>query len=325
MAHESRLHQEAYLTGSRRTDGELLERFALGQDSAAFAELVRRHGPAVWAACRRVLRNAQDTEDAFQVTFLILVRSVDKVRKRESLKSWLQGVARRVAMKASRAQTRRGRFLEKLLMAEEMKPKASAPMNSEFWSIVSEELSALPEKQRLVLQKSLFEGQSYERLAESLNLPIATVASHIRRGKQVLRARLTARGLAVASVASTASLAAATVPSEVCAATVQGATAVLTGQLNLLPVHIVSLMKGAMTNMATTGKLLLLLVLGVATVTAPGIWYMRQSNVESSSIPVADITQPGPTLEAALHLDVKLPPGTNVQEVSAGPSLTLSN
>jgi RNA polymerase sigma factor (sigma-70 family) len=323
MAHESRLHQEANLTGSRRTDGELLERFALGRDSAAFAEIVRRHGPAVWTACRRVLRSAQDTEDAFQVTFLILVRSADKVRKRESLKSWLQGVARRVAMKASRAQTRRARFFEKLVMSEDTKPNSPAPMDPEVWPIVTEELSRLPEKQREVLQRFLLEGQSYKQLAQSLDIPMATVASHVRRGRQVLRARLAARGLAVAGMMSTVSVAAANVPQGLCASTVQNATALINGQLNLLPVPIISLMKGAMTNMATTGKLLLLVVLGLAAATPPSLWLARQNSAERDTAPVADQAQVGPTLESSLHLNVNLPPGKPIT-VTAEPTLTLN-
>ena len=319
------LHKEANLTGCRRTDGELLECFALGRDSAAFAELVRRHGPLVWSACRRVLRNAHDTEDAFQVTFLILVRSADKVRKRESLRSWLQGVARRVAMKASRAQTRRARFLEKLVMAEDAKPKSPAPVDSEVWSIVTEELSALPEKQRDVLQKFLLEGESYEHVAESLDIPLATVASHIRRGRQVLRARLTARGLAVAGVAPAVSLATASMPHDLCAATVQNATALINGQMNLLPVSIVSLMKGAMTTMATPGKLLLLVVFGIAAATPPGLWLARQTNVEPADMPIASTAQAGPVLEASLHLNVDLPPGTPVGPEGPSVSVSFSN
>src|SRR5499425_505496 len=74
-------------------DGELLERFATRRDEAAFAALVWRHGPMVLATCRRVLRHAQDAEDAFQATFLTLARKAASVRKREAVGSWLYKVA----------------------------------------------------------------------------------------------------------------------------------------------------------------------------------------------------------------------------------------
>src|SRR5258708_6159212 len=79
------------------TDRELLNRYVSGQEDAAFAALFERHGAMVLAVCRRVLRRAEDAEDACQATFLVLARKAASIRKRGSLGSWLHGVAVRVA------------------------------------------------------------------------------------------------------------------------------------------------------------------------------------------------------------------------------------
>src|SRR5262249_50070643 len=90
-------------------DGELLNQFVQHKDEASFARLLQRHGHMVLAVCRSFLHNAQDAEDAFQATFLVLVRSAASVRKQSSLSSWLYGVAYRTALKARAAAARRRR------------------------------------------------------------------------------------------------------------------------------------------------------------------------------------------------------------------------
>src|SRR5437660_1814269 len=87
-------------------DARLMERFLAQRDEAAFEALLRRHGPMVLGVCRRLLRNPQDTEDAFQATFLILLRKAPSLSKRELVANWLYGVAYRTALKA-RAQAAR--------------------------------------------------------------------------------------------------------------------------------------------------------------------------------------------------------------------------
>src|SRR5579863_10421414 len=86
--------------GAGMTDGQLLEDYISRRDEAALAALVRRHGPMVWGVCRRVLRNYHDAEDAFQATFLVLVRRAASIASRKLVANWLYGVAHQTALKA---------------------------------------------------------------------------------------------------------------------------------------------------------------------------------------------------------------------------------
>src|SRR5262245_25526635 len=93
--------------GGGMTDGQLLECFLARQDEAAFEALVRRHGPMVLGVCRRVLRNFHDAEDAFQATFLVLVRKAASLRQRELVGNWLYGAAYRAALETKAANASR--------------------------------------------------------------------------------------------------------------------------------------------------------------------------------------------------------------------------
>src|SRR5262249_28781604 len=98
----------ATAAGARLSDGQLLNQFVHNEDESAFATLVRRHGPMVLAVCRRVLRDVHEAEDAFQATFLLLVRKARSLRQPELLGSWLHGVAHRTALKARSLACKRG-------------------------------------------------------------------------------------------------------------------------------------------------------------------------------------------------------------------------
>src|SRR5438105_7472377 len=105
--------------GAGLTDGQLLEDYLSHGNEAAFATLVRRHGPMVWGVCRRVLRNYHDAEDAFQATFLVLVRKATSIASKELLANWLYGVAHQTALNArATAARRKGREKQVTQMPE---------------------------------------------------------------------------------------------------------------------------------------------------------------------------------------------------------------
>jgi RNA polymerase sigma factor (sigma-70 family) len=176
------------------TDGQLLEFFVGRRDPAALEALVRRHGPMVWGVCRRALHHHHDAEDAFQATFLVLVRKAASVRT--NVGSWLHGVAHQTARKAlaTRAK-RRGREGPWTDMLEPAAPEQ--PPWEDLQSQLDQELSRLPEKYRAVIVLCDLEGKSRPEAARELRCPEGTVASRQARGHAMLAKRLARRGLAV--------------------------------------------------------------------------------------------------------------------------------
>src|SRR5262245_33882643 len=128
-----------------QSDRQLVERLLAGPDEAGYEAIVRRHGPMVFRVCWRVLRQEQDTEDAFQATFLILARQLRTVRRHASLASWLHGIAHRVALKA-RAQAVTRRRHEQRAGTEQFPPE-NVPWR-ELRAVLDAELGRLPEKWR---------------------------------------------------------------------------------------------------------------------------------------------------------------------------------
>src|SRR5215472_11467878 len=94
-------------SGKDAGDEDLLARFVAERDQAAFAALVRRHGPMVLGVCARALGNGPDVEDAFQATFVILSRRAGSLSRPRLLANWLYGVAHRTALKARARAARR--------------------------------------------------------------------------------------------------------------------------------------------------------------------------------------------------------------------------
>src|SRR5262245_25142506 len=134
--------RQTHESGNGAADGELLRQFVEGRQESAFSALVARHGRLVWSVCHHILRHDQDAEDAFQATFLLLARKADGIRKRESVGSWLHGVACRVALKArSQAAARASRLLP-ASPPPQPEPPAEAALR-EVLALLDEEVSRL--------------------------------------------------------------------------------------------------------------------------------------------------------------------------------------
>jgi RNA polymerase sigma factor (sigma-70 family) len=179
------------------TDAELLERFlARGGEAAedAFAALVHRHGPTVLGVCRRMLASSHDAEDAFQATFLVLARRAASIRRRQSLASWLYGVAVRIARDARR-RAARVRSGERRLMDVARLESEPADDRHDLIPMLDEELNHLPERYRSALLACELEGKSRRDAARELGIPEGTLSTHLARGRKLLRDRLRRRGV----------------------------------------------------------------------------------------------------------------------------------
>ena len=208
------------------SDGELLDLFLTTGGPAAeraFAALVERHGPMVWRVCRDTLCESNDADDAFQATFLVLVRRAGAIRKRSSLGPWLHGVALRVARSARRCAMRR-RDRERV---------DAGPGSEEFMAhvdrldeapILHEEVDRLPAKYREPLKLCYFQGLTHDEAASQLGWPVGTVRSRLAEARVRLRPRLLRRGVApsVAILAASGQVeAAAVVPAALVSVTIQ--------------------------------------------------------------------------------------------------------
>ena len=189
------------------SDGQLLGRFLARDDpaesEAAFAVLVERHGAMVLRVCQRVLGDSHDAHDAFQATFLLLVRKANTIRSRESVGDWLFRIARRVAVRACVNSARRRHRLE-ALMAERQSSlagEAAIPPGAEpDYGLLIAEVDRLPERFRAPVVLHYFEGLSTEATARRLGCARGTVLSRLSRARDRLRSRLERRGLSLDAV-----------------------------------------------------------------------------------------------------------------------------
>jgi RNA polymerase sigma factor (sigma-70 family) len=182
------------------SDGELLERFlgdSRAASEAAFAVLVARHGPMVMGVCRRVLADPDDVDDAFQATFLVLVRKAGSVRVSDSLGRWLYGVSRKVASRARLEAARRPAAAGDSANSWQARPSPE----TELAEALHEEIDRLPRRYREAVRMCYLEGLALKEAAELIGCPLGTVGSRLSRARDLLKSRLGRRGLATSAVA----------------------------------------------------------------------------------------------------------------------------
>ncbi|MCI0456964.1 MAG: sigma-70 family RNA polymerase sigma factor [Gemmataceae bacterium] len=240
------------------TDSELLERFTAQRQESAFAALVRRHGPMVLGVCRRILGNAHDAEDAFQATFLVLVRKASTIRTGAALGGWLHEVATRLALRA-RASAANRRLHEQQVPHMAEHDFLAGVVWRDLQPVLDEEVQRLPAGCREAFVLCCLEGKTYEQAAQELGCRPGTLSRRLARARELLRSRLARRGLVLPAgllaTALTEQAAPAAVPAPLISSTVKAALASAAGAAGVIPARIAALAEGGLQTMkATTTK-----------------------------------------------------------------------
>ncbi len=196
-------------------DATLLERFVRLREEDAFVVLVRRHGPAVLAVCRRFLRNEHDVEDVFQSTFLVLAQKAPRIPWQESVEGWLRDVARRLALHARVGVARRHVYERSIgayaaddsgcqtceMFGDQLRfDPADQAEQGDLRRAVRDALDQLPEKYRVPVVLCYLEGKSNEEAARQLGWPTGSMSRRLERGRTLLRQRLARNGLSLALI-----------------------------------------------------------------------------------------------------------------------------
>jgi RNA polymerase sigma factor (sigma-70 family) len=235
------------------TDGELLARFLASRDEKALSALVRRHAPMVWGVCCRLLYHHHDAEDAFQATFLVLVRKA-AYAPRQAVANWLYGVARQTAMRLRATAVKRGRRETQVVTMPD--PSVPEVRESDLQSVVDEELSRLPDRYRGVLVLCDLESLTRKEAARQLGIPLGSVASRLTRARVMLAKRLTRRGVVFSGGSAAAVLACGSAPASVTSAlvasTIHAACLLASGQAAGVSAKVIGLTEGMVRAMFLT-------------------------------------------------------------------------
>lgn len=280
--------------GAGLTDGQLLADYVSRRDASALAVLVQRHGAMVWGVCRRVLGNHHDAEDAFQATFLVLVRKAATIASPELLANWLYGVAHQTAMKA-RATVGKRRVREKQVTDMPEPAVVQRGLWNDLQPLLDQELSRLRDIHRVVIVLCDLEGKTRKEAARHLGLPEGTVGSRLARARALLAKRLAQRGVVLSAGALAAVLvrnvASAGVPNAVVTSTISAAGCYAAGQAaasGMISPKVVTLAEGVLKTMLMSKlktAFTLLLAIGILGLAGGGVLLQTRAKAQELVLP----------------------------------------
>jgi RNA polymerase sigma factor (sigma-70 family) len=263
-------------------DADLIDRFVNRRDGAAFAALVARHGPMVLGVCRRLLQDPHDAEDAFQATFLILARKAGTLGRGDPVGAWLHGVACRTA-----AHTRADRTRRRAHERRQTAMRAAEPTLAVLWEdlkpVLDEEVRRLPAKYRVPVVLCYLGGKTYDEAAREIGCPKGTLATRLAKARELLRERLSGRGVTLSGAglaAIFAENARAGVPASLHTATVAAATsAAASVGVATLTEGVLKTMSGPKLKVVT----ILLVTVGILTAGAGALAYRAAGDAHTTA------------------------------------------
>jgi RNA polymerase sigma-70 factor (ECF subfamily) len=295
--HQSLLNRD----GDFQTDGQLLDGFIRRREEAAIQTLILRHGPMVLAVCRRILRNHHDAEDAFQATFLVLVRKATTIIPKEMVANWLYGVACNTALKA-RALAAQKHSRERQVKQMPEPEAAETRAKLDLQALLDEELRLLPDKYRSPIVLCDLEGKTRKEAADQLGWPEGTVAGRLARARAMLAKRLARHGLVLTGATLPGvlaeNLALASLPAALTISTTKAACLFATGQAiasGVISLKVAALTEGVLKAMLIT-KLKIAtaigLVLGLVAYQGGALSFDSAAAEQNKSVP--DAARPVP-------------------------------
>ncbi len=278
-------------TGPPESDAALLKRFATTRCDEAFSRLVQRHGRLVWAVCRHLCRSDAEADDAFQATFVVLLRSAGKLKDAGKLSAWLHGVAYKVCGKARQAKQRRTKREAAVATHDRTGPAVPDSAWERALAAVHEEVAGLPDTLRVPFVLCCLEGKGQTEAAEQLGWKLGTLSGRLTRAKDAVLAKLNARGLTLGVLAG---LGLGGVPAAVTAKAMELASAA-----GVIPAGILQLSSGVIGMGVSKVKLLaagVLVACGVAVSGGAGLVTRVEAQAPAKAVPADRVKQ----LEAEL-------------------------
>ncbi len=273
--------QSEMLPFDEASDAVLLERYLLHKEETVFSVLMRRHGAMVWSVCRQMLGSDADAEDAFQATFVTLLRNGDRIRDRSKIASWLHGVAFRIAMKI-----RRSASLRKQHETRSASTEADIPISEARWhelhSAVHEEIDRLPESLRSTFVLCCLEGMRHAEAAQILGLKVNTLTARLARARESLIRQLCQRGIALNAAAGALALTTTAVSSAAPSRLMEQFSSITKNQ-EAIPGILLSLSQGALTMGIRTKWIAASVVAVGAMTTTLGAWFYSNATAQPPS------------------------------------------